>query len=139
MPYTSNIDAYTANLHGRIAAMQREAKTLTIKAGSELFRGTQDRTPVDTGRAKASWRSHALDDYTWQVISEGVPYIGMLEFGGYAGPGPKTQPAPGGEPAMVSNVTRQAPHGMLRLTLLDIREVYLRDLGVALATSWRSG
>jgi len=53
-------------------------------------------------------------------------------------PGPRTQRAPGGKPRMTSNVSRQAPKGMVRATFIELEKPYVADLEEALETFWDS-
>lgn len=117
-----------------------------------LIRG---RTPVDSGRARRGWRIQtAGTGGTRGILTNDVPYITVLEFGGYpvtalsrtrrsggfrrgaarlggAPPGPKTQRAPAGQPGMRSNVSSQATRGMVRQTLTRIEPRFLADLNRA--------
>lgn len=115
------------------------------------------RTPVDRGvkgGAFSKWRKRIKRGGLEGVIENDAPYINVLEFGGYPvrkarsgtrggfrrgkallgglPPGPRTQRAPGGEPRMRSNVSRQAPRGMVRITLQEIEPQFLFDLEHAL-------
>lgn len=72
----------------------------------------------------------------WPVIpnSKGRPNAtgpglprGGATLGGYP-PGPRTQIAPGGSPVMISNVSRQAPEGMVRQNLERIEDRFVFDL-----------
>ena len=49
---------------------------------------------------------------------------GNARLGGFP-PGPRTQVAPGGSPVMKSNVSRQAPKGMVRQNLERIQDRYV--------------
>ncbi|HEU01433.1 hypothetical protein LCGC14_0273400 [marine sediment metagenome] len=109
------------------------------------------KTPVDSTKAINGWRIRFEENGQRGVFFNEVPYINVLEFGGYpvrrasAGaspgtlrrgravlgglpPGPRTQRAPGGEPPMRSNVSKQAPRGMVRFTLQEIEPAFLFDL-----------
>ena len=113
------------------------------------FRIIKNRTPIDRGKAHRGWRQK-VSGSTGKITND-VDYINVLEFGGYpvrrasAGaspgtlrrgravlgglpPGPRTQRAPGGEPPMRSNVSKQAPRGMVRSTLQEIEAPFLFDL-----------
>lgn len=99
----------------------------------ELYSGISYLTPVDTGRAKNNWftsigsasteTTTATDPTGAQgiarsqadikaapgnifYISNNLPYISKLEFGGYP-PGPK----------IVNGYSSQAPRGMVRVTI----------------------
>lgn len=113
------------------------------------------KTPVDSGAAIRGWKVSFEDGGLRGVFRNDVPYINVLEFGGYpvrkatagASPGTlrrggailgglpagrRTQRAPGGAPPMRSNVTRQAPRGMVRVTLLEIEPQFVADLNESL-------
>lgn len=130
------------------------------KTTDRVFRIVKNKTPVDTGRARAGWRKESRGAEGRIVNS--VPYINVHEFGGYpvtpaartsrtggfrrgravlggAPPRARTRRAPGGEPPMTSNVSRQAPQGMLRKTFNDIQPRFVVDLVDAINSlpSWR--
>ena len=98
------------------------------------------KTPVDTGNAIDGWvvEKPGRGNNPKGAFVNRVPYINVLEFGGYPvrkgptfggrPPGPRTMTAPSGDPAMKSNVSRQAPRGMVRLTLIEIEPQFLADL-----------
>lgn len=109
------------------------------------------RTPVDSGKALNGWQVRYEDGGSRGVFFNDVAYINVLEFGGYpvraatAGaspgtlrrgkailgglpPGPRTQRAPGGTPKMRSNVSKQAPRGMVRSTLEELEPQFIFDL-----------
>ncbi len=111
------------------------------------------KTPVDSGRAISGWEKSTEDGGLKGVFSNDTPYINVLEFGGYPvrsaasgqggfrrgnavlgglPPGPRTQRAPGGDPEMRDNVSKQAPRGMVRATLQEIEPQFVFDLNEAL-------
>jgi Bacteriophage HK97-gp10, putative tail-component len=82
-----------------------------------------------SGHAKNSWeieKRKTADKFIVRVFNN-VPYIKLLEFGGFGGPNswgnykgkatPRTQPTGAADPKMNSNVSKQAPRGMLRLAV----------------------
>jgi len=95
------------------------------------------RTPVDTGHAQANWQfgtdemptaeipGTELQDLSAQIqqakaghihyLVNNVPYIGKLEYGGY--------PIPGAGKT-VNGYSTQAPAGMARLTMLEVKAKY---------------
>jgi hypothetical protein len=137
-----------------LPANARKAVRDTIKETTKrAVKIAKFRTPVDTGRAIEAWETKFEDGGLTGVVTNDAPYINVLEFGGYpvrkatAGaegfrrgnailggrpPGPRTQRAPGGDPEMRSNVSRQAPHGMVRSTLIAIAPQFEFDLNEAL-------
>jgi len=124
------------------------------------YKMAKNRTPVDRGDARNGWRQSARGANG--RIFNNVPYINVLEFGGYpvtpaahtsrSGlrrgravlgglPPPsnltgtaRTAKAPGGRPSMRNNVSKQAPRGMVRSTLEDIQPRFLADLTNAINT-----
>lgn len=128
-------------------AAVREVVSRTLDRAYSMVRA---RTPVDTGRLRAGWRRVLSGPRgggaSAGTIANSVPYVRVLEFGGYPvlapgefPPGPRTRRAPGGEPAMRSNVSKQAPRGMLRTVLQDLEPQFLFDVERALENlpSWR--
>jgi hypothetical protein len=147
MPMQWNLNAYIASLRRREAAFLQRAPGTLQAVGQEGLRQTREGTPVDEGDAQASWRLEQRGRFAVAIRSEGIPYINILEFGGYPTarfrtgkeypPGPRTQAAPAGEPLTRNNVSRQAPHGMLRLALLRIRRLLTERLLQDMQVTWR--
>lgn len=125
----------------------------------KLFDRIVTDTPRDRGQgggAVSRWTRTVDGDQA--LITNDAPHINVLEFGGYPvratkgralavgvggfqrgnavlgglSPGPRTQIAPGGSPTMVSNVSRQAPQGMVRQNLARITEPFVFDLEEAI-------
>lgn len=129
---------------------QRAIKTVVRATTKRAVRIAKFKTPVDTGNAINSWEDTTEKGGQVGVFKNSAPYINVLEFGGYpvraatsgakAGfrrggailgglpPGPRTQRAPGGDPEMRSNVSKQAPRGMVRSTLIEIEPQFVFDL-----------
>lgn len=132
--------------------------------GQEVFLLIKFRTPRDTGKLAAGWTKVATGPQV--VISSSVPYVNVLEYGGYPvipasrkrknssgtqhgnaflgggyPPRARTVMAADGKPAMLSgsNVSRQAPTGMVRVTLEEIRPKYIQDLEDALEKALTDG
>lgn len=147
-----------------ILKFQKNLVFLTLGAAVEISPGNVKhilgvvlRTPVLTGRARASWNlsTGAMDlslpaatgkggsygsltpeqavsalqglglyDVVW--ISSGLPYITVLEYGGYQNPpslgswNPKTKQF---EVRSAGGFSKQAPAGMVRITLDEIQEL----------------
>ena len=93
-----------------------------------------ERTPVDTGRARANWQANigpqpqsqggdiattvaalTLGDTAW--LANGLPYIRVLEYGEFPNP-PK-----GGTGKTVGGFSTQAPSGMIRLSALEFGDI----------------
>lgn len=122
------------------------------RQGDRIFRRVKNRTPVDSGGARRRWKRKKSRSVRTGVIeldmTNDADHINVLEFGGYpvtpanrtrrtggfrrgaailggAPPGPRTRRAPGGQPQMTSNVSKQAPRGMLRSALQDSEAEFL--------------
>ena len=106
-----------------------------------LYSSIVKKTPVDTGRARGNWNiTVGVDDYTQSenvtpkfhssnevpdpkgdetiYISNNLPYITKLEYGGYPNP-PK-----GGSGKTVNGYSRQAPEGMVGVTLANNENIF---------------
>lgn len=101
-------------------AAERAMKESIKQTGQEILRRVQAKAPVRTGRARASWRFRIENDGLKYVIYSDLVYINKLEYGGYRGPGPRTRkPVQTAAAPMVPFVSKQAPSGMLRITLAE--------------------
>ena len=116
--------------------VEEDLAELRTKVVIYIHTGTVLRTPVDTGRARGSWNisygagvlqdsptsaaqaqsrafqqlaSRAKSPYETVLISSGLPYIATLEAGRIGNKGSK-----------------QAPHGMLRLTVEAAKQKFNR-------------
>ena len=137
------------------------------KTTNRAFKIVKNRTPVDRGRARRGWKKETRG--TEGRFFNDVAYINVLEFGPYpvtatkrtsrsgvirrgkgslGGAVPpsvrgtaKTQRTPGGRPTMRSNVSKQAPQGMVRITLQEIEPRFVVDLVDAINSlpSWGRG
>lgn len=118
-------------------------KAVVRKIAFELFRKAILKTPVDTGRARANWgvaigapnigsptdavdqsgtaalTSAAQGVQSWQgqgsiFMTNNLPYIGRLEYGGYPSP-PKVATG-----KTAGGFSIQAPNGMVRISMDEI-------------------
>lgn len=64
------------NLKKRLSGLVRSE---VQRFGQELTQEIRQKTPVDTGRAKAGWQNRSTN--TGYEISNNVPYIGVLDKG----------------------------------------------------------
>jgi len=73
-----------------------------------------------------------------KAILGGAPPPDKRDAGGRFTGTARTQKAPGGEPKMRNNVSKQAPKGMVRDTLREIQPRFMADLEWAITTlpSW---
>ena len=130
----------------RIGAKTEDvAKNITV----HLFNRIVLKSPVDTGRFRANWNFSAgspdlsvsdataaegkSEEIASQVnanplgavlyLSNGLPYAGILEFGGYPNP-PKYGSRKRGESGVAVHVingfSMQAPHGMVRVSFGEV-------------------
>jgi len=110
-------------------------RVITMEADRRLI----EKTPVDTGRAAGNWNIGVdAADNTWSdlkrpgprpelpegvglghriYLTNSVPYIELLEYGGYPNP-PKR-----GKGKTIGGYSRQAPQGMVRITAVELAPV----------------
>lgn len=130
------MSTFTLDVSNFVDKASKTADVEIRKICLDLLTGIVLKTPVDTGRARANWFtsvgspsgnvttstdpsgssaissglsaiSQATGNVLW--ITNNLPYIYRLEFGTYNN-GPKT----------VGGFSRQAPAGMVRVTINDI-------------------
>lgn len=146
-------DTLTPALQRLPRAIQRAVQEAVQDATERAVQIAKFKTPVDSGQAIGGWRTEQTGRGAKAkgAFINDVPYINVLEFGGYPvrparykvtgspffrgaaalgglPPGPRTQRAPGGKPRMRSNVSKQAPRGMVRSTLQEVEPEFLLDL-----------
>lgn len=120
--------------------VERAARSIVLT----IFSGVVEKTPVDTGMARGNWqigygsmptgttgvrdasRGSAADGIaakmTQPVIGNiiylvnNLPYIGVLEYGGYP------NPPDGGAGKTSGGYSKQAPAGMVRVTVSEISQ-----------------
>ena len=126
---------------------EKVARAVSIK----LFSAVILATPVDTGRLRMNWQASGATPVTgelagtdksgasarrsvtqfvttsaeWEqfTLSNNLPYAETVEFGGYAGGGPKTTP---------DRYSTQAPAGMVRVNTARFQALIdraLREIG----------
>lgn len=140
------------------AAVSRVVTQTTDRA----FRIAKNKTPVDSGEARSAWRRvihgtegkivnnaphiNVLEFGGYPVtpartatrrggFRRGRAILGGAPppRGGRSGRGTaRTQRAPGGDPSMRHNVSKQAPRGMVRSTLEELQPRFLADLDDAI-------
>lgn len=141
---TAPMEAVT-KLQRQLVLLAMGAAIVMPGGGLARITGVVARTPVDEGRARASWQvsvgrpgqkvppeagsykeASAADalqamsnlqpgQTVW--ISSALPYIVVLEFGGYPNP-PKSKTG-----RTVGGFSRQAPQGMVRVTFEDLTRI----------------
>lgn len=157
---TNTLVAAATNLPKRF---QEEARKVVEKNTQRVFEMVKFATPVDSGRALAGWRIEIQSDGKAGRVVNRVPYINVLEFGGYPvralsrvrdvsrgfvrgnailggqfPPGPRTMAVLGGDPPMNNNISKQAPSGMIRKAIGEIADIFEFDLAEALEAAWEN-
>lgn len=135
-------NTFTADLTRFCKKYDADMKLVIRKISFEAFKRVVLRTPVDTGRARANWALTAARPTTYQIesgdksgaatlrqiqdgtmiwecqgslfLSNNLPYIGVLEFGGYPNPPKNGTKSSGG-------FSKQAPTGMVRVTVAEMK------------------
>jgi hypothetical protein len=129
-----------------------DIKTVVRKISFEAFSRIILRTPVDTGRARANWGIGLLAPNTTLLVesedksgtatlqktaagveswactgsiflTNNLPYIGVLEYGGYPNPpkvGTRIKGKKFGSIKSVNGYSLQAPQGMVRITVTEM-------------------
>lgn len=118
-----------------------EIKDVRKNYAFALYSSIVKKTPVDTGRARGNWNITVGHDDTLEstrtrpqfknvdevpkvegdetiYISNNLPYITTLEYGGY----PKNPK--GGNGKTVNGYSKQAPEGMVGLTLANNENIF---------------
>lgn len=137
----NNGAAFFRQLQAHFTQTKEQAAEVVAQTAIEILRDTITATPVDSGAARSNWRlefdgvdtktdeiatgtanlSEATakvqaklssgDMFSYITISNNLPYIYTLEFGGYPNP-PKSNTG-----KTSSGYSTQAPQGMFRINL----------------------
>lgn len=114
-----SVASFNADLKKFSKSTGLEIETVVRKVAFDIYKGVTEKTPVDTGRAKANWMmgygniNYTISENTKFVamqppkgsgknviyITNSLPYINSLENGS----------------------SKQAPNGMVNLTMLDVQ------------------
>jgi hypothetical protein len=147
----ANID-WARAISGAAVKLDTTVSKLTRYLALQILRGVILKTPVDTGHLRAAWAissgaspviitqpgdagpktvaapTGALDAlYPVIWITNGLPYAAVVEYGLWPGVGPKTQQ--GANPSSGAGIfSRQAPAGMVELTLLELESSTIASL-----------
>lgn len=146
------------------ANLKPAVKAVVQATTQRVFNIVRFKTPVDSGRALSAWVIEIQGDGQVGRVVNRAPHINVLEFGGYPvralsrvrdasrgfirgaavlgggfPPGPRTMAVLGGQPPMTNNISRQAPYGMIRVTLGEVGDQFEFDLGEALEAAWNKG
>lgn len=119
-------------------AKDEQIKTVRKKVAMAIYSGVVQRTPVDTGRARGNWvigigediqtATERTGDCSGQeipklnsangdetiYISNNLPYIAKLEYGGYS------KKSDSGK--TINGYSKQAPQGMVGVTMARIKD-----------------
>jgi len=128
MTQPTNINEFSADLDKFAQQLGLGIQQVVVRTGLEVFKRVVAKTPVDTGRARASWN-----------FSKDAPDPTVKPPGEYAAPATPSAPGaiPGEYPVIyISNNldyilhleqgrSQQAPGGMVGLTLAEV-ELWLR-------------
>lgn len=66
-------------VQGAVGALARDIRSEVQRLADTVYSEVKQRTPVDTGTAKAGWRKNTRN--TGFTISNAVPYIEVLDKG----------------------------------------------------------
>lgn len=149
---TSNLASFNAQIDEYVKSIApKQLVPLQKKIALEALRRIVKKTPADTGRTRGSWqvtialpaagdkRSTSpvqdgiaalaeLRGFEVVYISSNVPYILVLEEGGFvpASPGPSKDPRKGrkGRVLVEGGYSVQAPHGMVAVTIEELSEIF---------------
>jgi hypothetical protein len=114
-----SVASFNVDLNKFATSMDIELETVVRKLAFEVYKGVTQKTPVDTGRAKANWmlgygsiNSTITNNTTFTLvqppkgsgkrpiyITNNLPYISKLENGS----------------------SKQAPNGMVNLTMNEVQ------------------
>lgn len=86
-------------------------------AAVSLLTKVQAKTPVDSGDARRSWVLSKVSTAHYRVENQ-QPYIKVLEYGLYPNP-PK-----GGKGKTVNGFSTQAPRGMVRISIEEVKNEF---------------
>ena len=109
MSFASQFDSAVVNINAEIAANVGEI-------AGQLFGRIVYRSPVDTGIFRLSWKIEGVQG--GYRIYNPLPYGPTLEYGGYTRVGNKTVASGEGI------YSRQAPHGMVRVSIEEVKIAY---------------
>ena len=132
---------WTMDLNKYCKDKEVEIKDVRKTYAFALYSSIVKKTPVDTGRARGNWNISVGHDVTTEstdtkpqyknvddvpevkgdetiFISNNLPYITKLEYGGYPNP-PK-----GGKGKTINGYSKQAPEGMVGVTLANNKNIF---------------
>lgn len=130
---------FAADISKFVQKTKLRSDVVVRRIALDIFSRVVRRTPVDTGRARANWQiginqlpkgtmltgkvgfgtgnlsAYKIGDIIY--IANNLPYIGVLEYGGYPNP-PKY---PTGK--TVGGFSKQAPQGMVGVTMTEMKTI----------------
>jgi hypothetical protein len=141
--------SFSADISKFIAKSKLKTEVVVKRIAFDAYKRVTLKTPVDTGRARANWLiginlipqgyssgqslgPSAISQYKVGdiiYIANNLPYIGVLEYGGYPNP-----PKGGGinfkgGPKTINGYSAQAPQGMVGVTMMEIQSNLSKLLG----------
>lgn len=135
--------SFTAQIQRRAEEIKRKQNLAVRKIALEIYTKVQSKSPVDSGALRRSW-TVALNGYPTNyngsrqalmsatfndviVIATDKPYAPILEYGLYPNPPKK----PTGK--TVNGYSKQAPKGMIRETIQEMRAYLARNPSVGMS------
>lgn len=112
------------------AKKKKAKKKATRKSAKDLAPGKGKKKKAKQGGSKTAKPKHT---------PSGAIIRGAARLGGGYPPGVRTQKDGGGDPSMLSNVSRQAPKGMVRKNLEAIRPEFFFELEEAIDRALNEG
>ena len=139
--------SFEMQLKAGLVEIREQAQEVLVDTALEIMRDTVMATPVDNGALRSNWRmavdstdtdydeSHVKGEgmtaattlaakiksdgtqFDHIAISNNLPYAKVVEYGGYPNP-PKTDSG-----KTVGGYSKQAPKGMLRISLLKFNSI----------------
>jgi hypothetical protein len=129
--------SFQGDVQSFVTKVQHRGDLVIRKVALDLFRSVVLKTPVDTGRARGNWMvgvnripteegpgidtapmPRIISDVSMAkfgdnvALSNTLPYIGALEYGGFPDPPMKGSKTAGG-------YSKQAPEGMVRVSIKE--------------------
>lgn len=148
--------AFSLNIEEWVKRTKRDVDKVCRAITIELFTRVVLKTPVDTGRARGNWQmdidkmptgtltlvdknrhTKIAADLAGRPVAghvaylvNNLPYIGVLEYGGYPNPPKKGSWVKGRGYDVKSSggFSRQAPAGMVRISVQEISDVVQKGI-----------
>lgn len=99
---------------------KKKAEKVTAGVVDELLATVTDRTPIDTGFAKESWRMEVYEEgYRYRIYNT-APYFYVLEYGLFP------NPPINGTGKTIGGYSTQAPKGIVGVTVVEFPQIVTR-------------